>query len=163
AGQSSAGAERSRWHARDARGKSRALAVRRERRPGRGVARRQPGGGHDGHCRGGRPGQRHEGQGLQHHLVRRAGTEQPATAGARAMAGKDPLAGGSTTLALKLPKKVKVSAISPAKKTGKKTVKFKIASGSMDPVTCTGSEKLKGGMKFKYKGKKVKVTKVKAA
>ena len=74
-----------------------------------------------------------------------------------AAAAGDPLSGGTTTLNLKLPKKVKVGKISPATKSGKKTIKLPIKDGNIDPTNCSGNETLNGGMKFKYKGNKAKV------
>jgi hypothetical protein len=77
-----------------------------------------------------------------------------------AHAGPDPVAGGSTTLAVKPPAGIDVKAIKPSTTKGS-TVTLKNSGGSLDPTTGAGTVETRGGFKLQGEDGRAKVTKVK--
>jgi hypothetical protein len=74
-----------------------------------------------------------------------------------AFGAADPLKGGTTTLALKLPKQVKVSAKGGATKAGK-TVTLPISGGQLDPTNGSGAVQNSGKVQLKKGKKKASLT-----
>lgn len=75
-----------------------------------------------------------------------------------AFGAADPLKGGSTTIAIGVPKKVKMAAKGGATKSGKKKVILPITGGSLDPTNGSGPVQNGGSIQFKKGNRKAKLT-----